>query len=780
MLSALDAELVRCDGDLPGLAVLLDGDAFAELLARELPALGATAATLRYVRYKPRTNCLCLFRIVSANGSFEVYGKAFAPGHPGKLRHWRGESAQGGSDNARRAVSERWHIGISCFPDDQRLNALARLHDDPTRERVLAEAFERFPEWRSSAIATVRYKPERRYVAALVHDGAPAAALKIYERRDYEDARAGAHLFASRDALRVPSCVGESPADRMLGFEWIQGCGLSEQIGRSSDAVQLTGLALAELHGQDAPRSLAFEQGTVGCAVRAAADGVAAIYPQLADRAISLAGRIVSVLDEDRESARPSHGDFYAKQVIVTSLAAAIVDFDRATLAHPAADLGTFAAQLRLGVLRGISSRAEADSALESLIEGYGHTRPVPSRVQRAAYTAAALLRLAPEPFRHCEPNPLAATEALIDEAAMALNPVARPSARHAPISRNDRRIGIDDPFGVARDPAWSFLRDAFDPSEARRRLEAPLARLGAPDGCLRRIGVTRLKPGRRCVVEYGLEIDASPGEARSPGILGKARIKGLSVAAHCALGALWNAGFNPSRSLICVPQPLGAIPEWRMTLQQKVPGVASSERLGPSDGAPVAARIAEAIYDLHTRATPPAHRHTLADELRILRERLLRVAPLVGARRIERLLQHCEALAARLPRVSARAIHRDFYPAHVLIDGDRLWLIDFDLYAAGDPALDVGNFLAHMIEERVRRDGCIEGPSEVEDALASRYAQLAGPRVVPAIRAYTTLSLARHVYLSTQFSERNHATEALLDTCERQLSAGFESRAHA
>lgn len=41
--------------------------------------------------------------------------------------------------------------------------------------------------------------------------------------------------------------------------------------------------------------------------------------------------------------------------------------------------------------------------------------------------------------------------------------------------------------------------------------------------------------------------------------------------------------------------------------------------------------------------------------------------------------------------------LHRDIHDGQVLVDGDRVGVIDFDLMAVGDPALDLGNLLAHL-----------------------------------------------------------------------------------
>ena len=51
-----------------------------------------------------------------------------------------------------------------------------------------------------------------------------------------------------------------------------------------------------------------------------------------------------------------------------------------------------------------------------------------------------------------------------------------------------------------------------------------------------------------------------------------------------------------------------------------------------------------------------------------------------------------------RLPGLPARTpIHRDFYYSQVLFNQEQLTLIDFDLLALGDPAIDVANFMAHL-----------------------------------------------------------------------------------
>lgn len=74
-------------------------------------------------------------------------------------------------------------------------------------------------------------------------------------------------------------------------------------------------------------------------------------------------------------------------------------------------------------------------------------------------------------------------------------------------------------------------------------------------------------------------------------------------------------------------------------------------------------------------------------------------------------LLERCTTLADALPPVEPTGIHRDFYPDQVLIADElrqpdqpsRLYLLDLGLYCAEDPALDIGNFIAHLTELRTK-----------------------------------------------------------------------------
>jgi thiamine kinase-like enzyme len=263
------------------------------------------------------------------------------------------------------------------------------------------------------------------------------------------------------------------------------------------------------------------------------------------------------------------------------------------------------------------------------------------------------------------------------------------------------------------------------------------------------------------------------------------------------------------------VPEPLGVIPDWNMGLQRQVPGIPATEVLPTDTGIPLAARIAALAHKLHHTPIPTTKTHTLADELRILHERL----PLVADQyphlrsRLTTLLQNCDTLATSQqtqlcthapthprsnvpthPRTNVPThqrpytlIHRDFYPDQILVDNDRLWLVDLDLCCQGDPALDIGNFIAHMTEQSLRQMGESSAMTKQEVALREAFIQVYTSSSKPGVKAsdenylrltieyYTVLSLARHIHISTRIASRHHLTEKILSLCETRLQKFME-----
>jgi len=336
--------------------------------------------------------------------------------------------------------------------------------------------------------------------------------------------------------------------------------------------------------------------------------------------------------------------------------------------------------------------------------------------------------------------------------------------------------VFVSDVFGAARDPKMPFLTQAINPHIVQTQFDRHLAPL---DGCRGRfqvqaIRVVKYKPERRCLIEYRLRSDGLP--ARPLVLMGKARAKGLDRHTYHLIRALRETGFSDdSEDGSSVPEPIGIIPEFNMCLQRKVAGVSAAHLLPQEGGIKLARRIAEAVHKLHRADLPARRRHTMDDELRILHQRLPLVAQIERewARRLERILEKCDRLGNSLVNRRTCGIHRDFYADQVLAQQSRLYLIDWDLYCQGDSGLDIGNFLGHVTEWSLRTLGDSRALLDRQQAMEERFVQLTGEAVRPALRVYATLTLVRHIHVSSQFSERRAFTEPLLQLCEEQLAAG-------
>ncbi len=757
-----DQALIQRDTALPGLAVVLRPSAFRTTLERLLPDAPLDAVTPDYVRYKPGMNCLVAYRVEAGGTTYPVYAKAHRPDDLVKLEKATSRPATDTPLGPGRHVLPAWSVVVSLFPNDGKLRVLHRLGETDRKRALLARVLPARPDLWDAGVHLLRYKPERRFVARL-SAGDRTAALKMYTTAGYPMARSGSRAFEERGALRLAPLLGRSDRHHVLAFGWVHGLLLRDLLRHDATAMPAlhhVGAALAALHGQQGTGLPVRSRAMEAARLLAVAEGVAALLPRRSRYARTLATRLARRLEDLPTTATPIHGDFYDKQVLLRDDTAVVLDLDESALGHPAIDLGNFIAHLERDRMRhgGPAHRVEAMAA--ALLDGYATTARVPRHLD--LHTAAALLLLAHHPFRFREPDWADRIEALLERTDTL--------ARRADTSPSFPAPGrAAEPPEAAEDPALPFLARALSPEPAQEHLRHFIPHLAGHT--LRHIRMQRHKPGRRCLIAYTLDPPAS-GEPLL--LLGKARARGLDRTTYRLMNALWQGPFGPaSTDGVCVPEPVGCIPPWHMWLQRVVPGLPSTVLLDGPRGPGLAERIAAALHALHRHGPAPTRRHTIDDELAILHDRLPRVAhrhPAL-APRLARLLTACDRLGATLATDTLTPIHRDFYPDHVLVDGLRLYLIDFDLYALGDPALDAGNFLGHVIEWSLRQHGDAQALATWLDTFTDAFVAPHGAAMRRRVEAYTTLTLARHVYLSTLFEARRPFTAPLLALCEARLA---------
>lgn len=318
-------------------------------------------------------------------------------------------------------------------------------------------------------------------------------------------------------------------------------------------------------------------------------------------------------------------------------------------------------------------------------------------------------------------------------------------------------------------DVKMPFLVEALDLGRAQQVLSGVLGnRFGGVRVC--RIDLIRHKLGRRCAIAYDLEVG---NEGKNIKVIGKCRAKGLDKRSYEVQRALWEGSFDyGAGDGICVPEPLGIVPEWAMWLQERVPGVEARDLLAGENGVILAEKMAVVACKIHQAGVSTSRHHGIADEMAILRDRLGRVSASYPhwQHRLDDLLNKCEMVANSIPEIQPCGIHRDFYADQVIVDGDRGYPIDFDLYCWGNPALDIGNFIAHITEYSLRVLGNAGALRDREMAMLERFVALRGEEMRPAVEGYAILTLVRHIYISTQISDRRPFTESLLELCQQRL----------
>ena len=435
MLSPADADLARRDRTIPGLATVLDSNAFLAALRSHLPGLDLRGIHPTYVHYKPLTRCIVAYRIITADAELIAYADAYGPDAKVKLKKAREiQRNTAGSHGPGALVMEDIETAVYFPPTDRRLNVLRRLANADKTRKLLRMLFPGQKALYEGALHPLRYKPERRYVARLDTVQGPRAVIKIYTPAGYEAAKIGADMCAPAGPLRLARTAGYSDQHHIIAFDWQPGQLLRDilvddevAISVKTAAMQQTGAALASLHMHPAG---GLEQRTHKLELRrlqAQAVTLEQLSPSLAEPAGRLVRRIVARLEQAPTAAMTLHGDFYDQQVLITGDAAMILDLDQTERGDPAADLGLFIAHLERSELQNRLSAETVETLADTLVHSYHQARSGPTSATIQLYTAIGLLYLAAEPFRYREPDWPERIAAILSRADAVLDSISHP-----------------------------------------------------------------------------------------------------------------------------------------------------------------------------------------------------------------------------------------------------------------------------------------------------------------------------------------------------------------
>jgi hypothetical protein len=316
------------------------------------------------------------------------------------------------------------------------------------------------------------------------------------------------------------------------------------------------------------------------------------------------------------------------------------------------------------------------------------------------------------------------------------------------------------------RDPGIPWMTDALDVQQAQCQLNAALHSAGGGEiGELLQADLRRHKPTRRCLIEYQWSNHAEGADSRTS-VFGKIRARGLDQTAYGFQKMLFaNHREELARAGVVIAEPVAEVPLWRMWLQKKCNGHLPWETFDGPHGIDLARQVSRGIAAYHQLPIKLDRIHTVDHEWTILHERLslLQHNKEYGTA-VKEIDARCRSIAAELERTTRHLIHRDFYPDQVLINEPSLVLLDLDLSSMGDGQLDVGNFIAHLMEWSLRRGKTASALQGVCDAMSHAYCEAIKEASPDTITSYVLLSLARHIELSTRLPGRAHTIRPLID----------------
>ncbi|MBL8960018.1 MAG: aminoglycoside phosphotransferase family protein [Gemmatimonadetes bacterium] len=722
-----DRALAAREDALPGLADVLTPTRDSAWWRQVCPDAPGDPV-VSYVKYKPGQSCLA--GVVAGNGARYIV-KAWRPSDP----------AMAGYEvvDAARAIT------VTRFPHDAKVRGSRWLHDEASRDR----AHERLglPTPAECTVDLLAWKPERRAVYRVSQAGTPIALVKCHTA---SAARAAEGVTAALQELPFPTPLvrGSSARRGAIAYHWIAGHALTHD-SVSPDQCRKAGQLLAALHTSSGRALGVRDAGERHQRLR---DSVAALTMLLPD--VHAAARDALAEIERRRPAAgppvPTHGDFYVKQLLDTGDGLACLDFDEAAMGDASDDLAVFVAHIERDVARGSILAHRATQIEDALLDGYGrHCGSLDLAL------AEHLLGLVHHPFRHRAADWAGDTRALVDRVRFLL---ARGRAPGTPSTRGQRAVDVAAPL--------------LDHAQATAAVRAGVP--GYPNAEVTSVRVERHKAGRRTLFSFVVRATAGAPEERW---LAKARARGTDHRTAALQQSLWDAGLHSGSSHgVSVPALLGVLEGHHALVQRWVGGIPLPAALADGCAPAIAGRrVARALEVLHGAAVHVARRWTIDDELGMLEERLTALAtarPSLAAG-VARLWHRLVPLAAPLrTRARLTLVHRDFYHDQLLFDGERTWILDLDCAARGDPAMDVGNFAAHLVEGAWRGEYPGAHAAAVIQSLLDDYTRDAAQGARDAVARWTALSLARLLEIALHHDARRASVPELLDRLLHWLPA--------
>ncbi|MGR9117315.1 MAG: phosphotransferase family protein [Gammaproteobacteria bacterium] len=203
---------------------------------------------------------------------------------------------------------------------------------------------------------------------------------------------------------------------------------------------------------------------------------------------------------------------------------------------------------------------------------------------------------------------------------------------------------------------------------------------------------------GKRCIARIGFnQLHDDAHSEKSLFIKLYKNHSSTALHTHQLTQRLYGQGFS-NQFPITIAQPLGFDKQFNMVLMENAAGRMLLD-MQQSAYAQMLHRSGQAIAKLHRTSIKIEKNFTVDDEIKILNHWV----PLAASIFPELTDSLFEALGIVNDQLEKNGdenpvlVHRDFYDKQILFTQDKTTLIDFDTACMADPAIDIGNFIAHL-----------------------------------------------------------------------------------
>ncbi len=347
------------------------------------------------------------------------------------------------SPEDREDREDREDLRLWVYPDDPALPGLAVLTDPDALAAALEPIVPGVGRLRVRSATLLRYRAHRRatlHVAVRRAGGRPERFIvkAFHDRAKGAAAHDEAVQLAGLDwprpgAPRLATPVAFLPEPRLLVQRPVTGQPLDALLvagdRRGRTGLRAAAVALSALHARAPVGGRVRPVGAELQRFLVRADALARVHPPLGRRLASLAEQLIDTAPVPGELSIV-HGDCKPSQFLVggtvDGYGVALLDFDSAGLADPAADVGTFLATLRQLAVAGRPGRPAGCDLETEFLSAYRQAAGAAAGVPRRArwHQAVALQRKAFRAFGRTARSGLPA--ALADEALRCLRDLER------------------------------------------------------------------------------------------------------------------------------------------------------------------------------------------------------------------------------------------------------------------------------------------------------------------------------------------------------------------